>query len=74
MSFDSVYKGPTQSRKSKAVKGQVFKDSRYELNQKLHGVSNRLNIFRREVDSRSVSSASPSASEYQIQSFKQFRN
>ena len=24
MSFDSVYKGPTQSRKSKQVKGQAF--------------------------------------------------
>ena len=32
MSFDSIYKGPSQSRHSKAVKGQVFKDSRYSLN------------------------------------------
>lgn len=69
MSFDSVYKGPTQSRKSKAVKGQVFKDSRYELNQRLHGISGRINIFKKEVDSRSVASAMNS-SDYQIQSFK----
>lgn len=32
MSFDSVYKGPAQSRHSKAVKGNIFNDSRYELN------------------------------------------
>ena len=42
MSFDSIYKGPTQSRKSKQVKGKIFTDTRYELSQKMHGVNSKL--------------------------------
>ena len=71
MSFDSIYKGPTQSRKSKQVKGQQFTDSRYTLSQELKGVGGKINVFKKEIDSRSERGFG-NRSEYQIQSFHQF--
>lgn len=48
MSFDSIYRGPTQSNKSKQVKGKAFTDVRYSLNQRIRGVGSQINLFKRE--------------------------
>ena len=58
MSFDSVYKGPLESRNARQIKGRNQVDVRYQLKERIKGVGSRINVFKKETDKRSYQSYS----------------
>ena len=45
MNYDSIYHGPSQSRKSRIMEGKISRDVRWGLSQKIRGVNAKIDYF-----------------------------
>jgi len=68
MNYDSIYHGPSQSRKSRIMEGKISRDVRWELSQQIKGVNAKIDYFdKKKVRPRS--GYGMTNGNYKIQSF-----